>query len=139
MNVPSTRLFIGSLIALVFIGCGGSGEYRKTGGKYASRGPSCDYRVIRNRIVEPYEEVGVIDIDAFSVPQLPSNEDEFRKVVGKYVCMSGGHAVIPSLNMHGRWVQGTVIRFRPSECDRCRTGSIMREPPNEDPTSKDEG
>jgi hypothetical protein len=81
--------------------------------------------VIRNRIVEPYEELGVIDIDAFAVPQLPRNEVEFRKVVGEHVCTSGGHAVIPSINMHGRWVHGTIVRFGPSECQRCRTEGIM--------------
>lgn len=124
---------------LGLIGCGGSAEYRKTGGTYAARGPDCEYRVIRNRIVEPYEELGRIDIDAFSVPQLPSNEDEFRKVAGKFVCMSGGHAVIPSINMLGRWVNGTVIRFRPSECDRCRAGGIMLEPEAGDRATKEEG
>ena len=139
VNVTARRLLIGSLIALGLFGCGGSGEYRKTGGTYAARGPDCDYRVIRNRIVEPYEEVGVVDIDAFSVPQLPSNEREFRKVVGGHVCMSGGHAVIPSINMHGRWVHGTVIRFRPSECDRCRPGGIMRDGQNATDAGKEEG
>lgn len=107
------------------MGCGGSGEFRKTGGTYAARGPDCDYRVIRNRIVEPYEELGVVDIDAFSVRQLPSNEERFRKAVGDYVCNAGGHAVIPSINMQGRWVHGTIIRFRPSECLRCRAEGIM--------------
>jgi len=110
---------------LSVVACGGSGEYRKTGGTYAGRGPDCDYRVIRNRIVEPYEELGVVDIAAFSVPQLPSNEDEFRKVVGTYVCESGGHAVIPAVNMQGRWVHGTIIRFGPSECQRCRPDGII--------------
>jgi hypothetical protein len=81
--------------------------------------------VIRNRIVEPYEELGVVDIEAFAVPQLPGNEEEFRKVVGEHVCESGGHAVIPSINIHGRWVNGTIIRFGPSECQRCRTEGIM--------------
>ena len=112
--------------------CGGVGEYRKTGGTYAARGPDCEYRVIRNRIVEPYEELGVIDIDAFSVRQLPSNEERFRKAVGEHVCKAGGHAVIPSINMHGRWVHGTVIRFRPSECVRCRVEGIYREADAED-------
>ena len=125
MDVPSLLRFIGSLLVLSLVGCGGSGEYRKTGGTYAARGPSCDYRVIRNRIVEPYEEVGVVDIDAFSVRQLPSNEERFRKAVGDLVCKSGGHAVIPSINMQGRWVHGTIIRFRPSACQRCRTDGIM--------------
>jgi len=125
VNVPSPRLFIMSLLVLSTIGCGGSGEYRKTGGTYAARGPNCDYRVIRNRIIEPYEEVGVVDIDAFSVRQLPSNEERFRKAVGDHVCKSGGHAVIPSINMHGRWVHGTIIRFRPAGCQRCRTEGIM--------------
>jgi len=127
VDVPSLLRFIGSLLALSLVGCGGSGEYRKTGGTYAARGPDCDYRVIRNRIVEPYEEVGVVDIDAFSVRQLPSNEERFRKALGDHVCKSGGHAVIPSINMQGRWVHGTIIRFRPSGCDRCRTQGIMRD------------
>jgi hypothetical protein len=112
---------------LGLVGCGGAGEYRKTGGTYAARGPDCDYRIIRNRIVEPYEELGVVDIDAFSVRQLPSNEERFRKVVGDHVCKAGGHAVIPSINMQGRWVNGTIIRFRPSECARCGTHGIMRD------------
>lgn len=122
----SFRLTIVTSLILLLTACGGSGEYRKTGGTYAGRGPDCEYRVVRSRIVEPYEEIGVVDIDAFGVPQLPSNEMEFRRVVGEHVCMAGGHAVIPSVNMHGRWVRGTVIRFRPSECDRCRTDNIMR-------------
>ena len=137
--MSSNRLFISSLVVLGLIGCGGSGEYRRTGGAYAARGPDCDYRVIRNRIVEPYEEVGVVDIDAFSVPQLPSNEREFRKVVGEHVCTSGGHAVIPAINMHGRWINGTIIRFRPSECDRCRAGGIMRDGQNDPDSGKEEG
>ena len=124
--MPSHLRIIGSLLALSLVGCGGSAEYRKTGGTYAARGPNCDYRVIRNRIIEPYEEVGVVEIEAFSVPQLPSDEEEFRKVVGDHVCKAGGHAVIPSLNMHGRWVHGTIIRFRPAGCQRCRTEGIMR-------------
>lgn len=107
--------------------CGGVGEYRPMGGSYASRGPGCDYRVIRNRIVESYEEIGVIHIEAFTVRQLPPNEERFRKVVGADVCRAGGHAVIPSVDLHGRWVQGTVIRFRPSECLRCREDGIYRE------------
>ena len=115
------------LLTIGLLGCGGSGEYRKTGGIYAARGPSCEYRVIRNRMVEPYEELGVIDIDAFSVGQLPSNEERFRKVVGPTVCAVGGDAVIPGINVFGRWVHGTVIRFNPSECARCRTEGIMRE------------
>lgn len=132
--------FILGFVLTVLVACGGSGEYRKTGGTYAARGPNCDFRVIRNRIVEPYEELGVIDIDAFSVRQLPPSEERFRKVVGKHVCMAGGHAVIPTINMHGRWVHGTIIRFGPSECERCRTEGIMREPESSgSDASKEEG
>jgi len=118
---------ITGLTVLSLVGCGGAGEVRRTGGTFAARGPGCEYRVIRNRIVEPYEEVGVVDIDAFSVRQLPPNEERFREVVNQHVCSLGGHAVIPTIDMHGRWVHGTIIRFRPSECDRCRTEGIMRE------------
>ncbi len=103
--------------------CGGQGEYRKTGGTYAGRGPQCDYRVIRGRVLEPYEELGIVDIDAFSVRQLPNDEERFRKVVGPVVCATGGDAVIPTLNIYGRWVHGTIIRFNPSECAGCEPKS----------------
>jgi hypothetical protein len=107
--------------------CGGQGEYQKTGGTYAPRGPACDFRVVRNRIVEPYEELGVIDIDAFSMQSLPDDEERFRKVVGPTVCAAGGHAVIPQIDMYGHWTHGTVIRFNPAECERCLTAGIMKE------------
>jgi hypothetical protein len=116
-----------TLLAAAGIACGGQAEYRKTGGTYAPRGPACEYRVIRNRIVEPYEELGVIDIDAFSMKQLPNNEDRFRKVVGPRVCAAGGHAVIPTLNIYGRWAHGTIIRFNPSECAGCEPKSATGE------------
>ena len=112
-----------SVFATGLVACGGVGEYRKTGGTYAARGPACDYRVIRNRIVEPYEELGVIDLDAFTMKQLPDNEERFRKVVGPMVCASGGHAVLASLDIYGHWVHGTIIRFNPSQCDRCKPES----------------
>jgi hypothetical protein len=35
--------------------------------------------------------------------------------------------VIPAVNIYGHWVHGTIIRFNPAECDRCRTEGIMRE------------
>ena len=129
---------IGTLALVSLTACGGVGEYRKTGGTYAARGPDCDYRVIRNRIVEPYEEIGVVDIDAFSVRQLPSNEERFRHVMDEYVCKAGGDAVIPSIAVSGRWVHGTIIRLRPSECTRCKTDGLYREPADAEP-SKEEG
>ena len=107
------------LLAVVCSACGGQGEYRKTGETYAPRGPACDYRVVRNRTVEPYEELGVIDIDAFSMGQLPDSEERFRAVVGPIVCSAGGNAVIPTLDIYGHWVHGTVIRFNPAECTTC--------------------
>jgi len=107
------------LFGISVLGCGGQGEVRKTGGTYAGRGPDCEYRVIRNRIVEPYEEIGVIDIDAFAAQQLPNDEERFRKVVGPKGCAMGGDAVIPAINIYGRWVHGTVVRFHPAQCDRC--------------------
>ena len=107
------------VFATAVLACGGVGEYRKTGGTFAARGPACDYRVIRNRIVEPYEELGVIDIDAFSMKQLPNDEERFRKVVGPTICAAGGHAVLPTIDIYGRWVHGTVIRFHPAECSDC--------------------
>lgn len=125
---PAALLFL----SIALLGCGGVGEYRKTGGTYAARGPNCDYRVIRSGrgTVEPFEELGRIDLDAFSMKQLPNNEDRFRKVVGPTVCAAGGHAVIPAIDIYGHWVHGTIIRFNPAECDRCRTEGVMRETEN---------
>jgi len=108
-------VFVGSFV----FACGGQGEYRKTSGTYAPRGPACDYRVVRGGAVEAYEELGVIDIDAFSMGQLPDSEERFRKVVGPIVCTAGGNGVIPALDIYGHWVHGTVIRFNPAQCATC--------------------
>ncbi len=124
------KLRLGTVLVLATaLGCGGVGEYRKTGGTYAPRGPACDYRVIQQRQgpVEPFEELGVIDIDAFSMKQLPDNEERFRKVVGPTVCAAGGHAVIPTLDIYGHWTHGTIIRFNPSQCVGCEPKTTMPE------------
>jgi len=106
-------------MAIACVACGGQFDYRRTGGVFAARGPDCDYRVIRDRVVEPYEELGTIDIDAFSMRSLPDNEERFREVVGAKVCAAGGDAVIPAIDIYGHWVIGTIIRFNPSECPAC--------------------
>ncbi len=110
-------------LATSLLACGGAAEYRKTGSTYAARGPACHYRVIRNRTIEPYEELGVISIDGFSMKQVPNDEEQFRRLVGPIVCAQGGSAVIPTLDIYGRWVFGTVIRFHPSECTGCELKS----------------
>lgn len=114
-------------MALGLLGCGGVGEYRKTGGTYAGRGPNCEYRVIQNDVLEPYETIGVIDIDAFSMKQLPDNEERFRNVVGPRVCAVGGQAVIPTINIYGHWVHARIIRFNPSQCVGCALKSTQSE------------
>lgn len=86
---------------------------------FAPRGPACDYAVIRDRTIQPYEEIGVIDIDAFSMHSMPDTEEKFRAVVGSTVCSAGGDAVIATLNIYGHWVVGTVIRFNPTQCVEC--------------------
>jgi hypothetical protein len=63
------------VFATGLLACGGGREYRKTGDTYAARGPACEYRVIRNRIVEPYEELGGtiarVEADAAEKPRGP--------------------------------------------------------------------
>ena len=123
MSMQGSSVVIAGALATLALACGGTGEYRKTGVTYAPRGPACDYRVVRNRVVEPYEELGVIDIDAFSMKQLPDDEEHFRKLVGPMVCAAGGHAVIATLDIYGHWVHGTIIRFHPSQCAACEKKS----------------
>ena len=117
------------LLALAhgFFGCGGQTEYRQVGGVYAGRGPDCEFRVIRGRITEPYEEVGIIDVEAFHSGSLPDDEEAFKRVVTEDVCRVGGHAIIPAIDVYGHWVVGTVIRFHPARCARCRDPVVPKE------------
>ncbi|MEM8606613.1 MAG: hypothetical protein AAGF92_05885 [Myxococcota bacterium] len=124
------------IVCVSLLGCGGAAEYRRTGHVYAPRGPLCDYEVVRNRTIEPYEEVGTIDVAAFSAGQLPNDEEKFRKVVSEYVCQAGGDAVIPGINLYGRWVIGTVIRFDPPQCTQCDDKG-MKEAAVEDDSGED--
>ena len=99
--------------------CGAVSEYRQTGDAYAGRGPSCEYVVLRGPVAEPYTELGVIDVDAFHVGSMPKTEEAFRETVGPHVCAAGGHGVIAAIDVNGKFIHGTVVRFHPRQCEKC--------------------
>lgn len=100
-------------------GCGAATGYKQTGSVYPARGPNCEFQVLRDPVLEPYEEIGVIEVEAFHAKAVPNSDSDFHKVVAFKVCKAGGHAVIPAINNRGRYILGRVIRFQPRQCDDC--------------------
>jgi hypothetical protein len=75
------------------------------------RNHGCSFDVVDVGPVPPLREIGVIDIDAFSIRGLPRDEASFRRLIAKQVCEVGGEAVIPGINGFGRYVLGTVAVY----------------------------
>lgn len=74
---------------------------------FGQRDASCAFEVVTTPPTETYEEVGVL---AHYNGDVPSNLEEFKKVIAKQVCGVGGDAVIASSTGTG-YDKGTIIHF----------------------------
>jgi hypothetical protein len=96
---------------LVFLtACGPSLTWTRRAPSQA-RPADCVFDVIDVGPRPPLREIGVIEIDSFSLRALPRSEASFRKLIAKEVCKVGGDAVIPGVNGFGRYVLATVVTF----------------------------
>ena len=120
--------------ATLLSACSPLAMFSRNGGSCKERQPDCPFDVITSRPEREFQVVGVIDIEAFSVRNLPGDEAAFRKAVAKAVCKAGGDAVIPGVNGDKRYVLATVVKW----VDEGRTTPICPKPPP-DAGSKDAG
>jgi hypothetical protein len=103
------RLNIVAMVVVLAAGCvPTSYSYTPASSRsFGQRAAGCTFDVVTTPPTETYEEVGVL---AHYNGDVPSNLDEFKKVVAKQVCGVGGDAVIASSNGTG-YDKGTIIHY----------------------------
>jgi hypothetical protein len=93
------------------VACHPTATFTAQGGVCPTRSFDCAFEIIESKPARDFQKVGVIDIEAFYVRNVPKTEAEFRKEFGPIICHAGGDAVIPAVNGDGRYVLATIVKW----------------------------
>jgi hypothetical protein len=105
-----TRL---AVFAGFLLGAGCTYNFTQTTSHVARPKPeNCTFDVLTARPDSPFDELGVLDFSGGS-GYAASNAREFMHSVRPDVCRAGGDAVLAEINGLGRYVRGTVVKYRP--------------------------
>jgi hypothetical protein len=96
-------------LALCLSGCGYT-YTQSTAARAAAKPANCDFDILTARPEEPFDELGVLDCE--SAGYAPGSLSGFRSSIQSKVCVAGGDAVLAEVNGMGKYVRGTVIRYR---------------------------
>ena len=83
----------------------------KTGAAGLAKPASCDFIIATTKVDRPYDEIAILDRGSTDV----GDAAEFKETVRTQVCGLGGDAVIAEVNGYGKYVRGTVLRWRDAE------------------------
>jgi hypothetical protein len=102
------------LAATAAVACGGSRYlYGPLGAVVVQPKPkNCDFSLLDKLPDQAYDPLGVFAPVDIVVPKVPSTDAAFKKSVAAQVCEAGGDAVVTERDDQGRYVRGTVIRFK---------------------------
>lgn len=107
-----------ALLCLAAAACTPTAFYTHTAGqRFASRGIECDFRITSTlpRGIA-WDEIGVVNVQVVwgrYGPIAPATPAEFKSLIRKDVCLSGGEHVIGEVNGAGQYIRGTVFRRAP--------------------------
>jgi hypothetical protein len=104
------HLVVPAVVLTCLVACGPSLTFTRRAPSKA-REHGCRFDILVVGAFPIHHEIGVIDLDAFSVRSLPRLESEFRKAIAERVCQVGGDAVLPGINGNGRYVLATVVKY----------------------------
>jgi len=82
----------------------------KSAASGAPKAANCDFAVMTVPSDRPQEQVAILDAEL--VPYAATTAAEFQDAVRKQVCEVGGDAVLAEINGHGRYVRGTIVRWK---------------------------
>jgi hypothetical protein len=99
-------------LGLVPLGCV-TYSYLPVAASTAPREAGCKVQVFSKPPERPYESLGLLENDALALAAV--NAQEFLNSVRESVCRAGGDAVIATVDPTGKFVRGTVIRFRDAQ------------------------
>lgn len=72
----------------------------------------CSFILIDKVPSQAHDPLGVLAPANIEFPKVASDDDRFKSSVAAQVCAAGGDAVVVERDSQGRYVRGTVIRFK---------------------------
>jgi len=82
----------------------------KTGTAGPAKPANCEFQIATSKVDRAYDEVAILDSKVWS-----EDAATFKQAVAAQVCELGGDAVIAEVNGNGRYVRGTVLRWKEAE------------------------
>lgn len=107
----TTRII--ALATLLSAGCGTRYIYGRTGEVVAAaKPPNCAYVLLDAPPDKPFDELGVLAPNDIEFGDMSGGPTPYKETVGEQVCAAGGDAVVVERDDNGRYVRGTVIKYR---------------------------
>jgi hypothetical protein len=72
----------------------------------------CDFAVYEAPPEAPFDALGIIAPGDIESESLDEDVEDFRDFASKAVCTSGGDALVAERDGEGRYVRGTIIKFK---------------------------
>jgi hypothetical protein len=111
------RAVTACLLVLLPVGCFSSWKpsyvVTKTGAAGVAKAANCDFLIATSKVDRPYDEIAILDAKMWA-----EDAASFKQTVAAQVCEIGGDAVIAEVNGNGRYVRGTVLRWKDAEAAR---------------------
>jgi hypothetical protein len=112
--VASLCLCLSVFLAFASGGCATHYVYGRTGEiTPPPKPPGCTFTILDVPPEKPFDEVGVLAPKDVEFGDMAGGATPFKEAVADQVCAAGGDAVVVERDFTGRYIRGTVIKFKP--------------------------
>ena len=103
-----------AVLLLSAAGCAGHYVYGRTGELVPPpKPPGCTFVLLELPPEQPFDEIGVLAPRDIEYGDMAGGATPFKETVGEQVCAAGGDAVVVERDYTGRYIRGTVIKYKP--------------------------
>jgi hypothetical protein len=101
-------------VAFASSGCASHYVYGRTGEiTPPPKAPGCTFTLLDVAPEKAFDEVGVLAPKDVEFGDMAGGATPFKEAVADQVCAAGGDAVVVERDFTGRYIRGTVIKFKP--------------------------
>ena len=102
------------LALLLLPACATHYVYGPTGALTAPPKPAgCVFTLLELPPENPFDEIGVLAPRDIEYGDMASGATPFKEAIAEQVCAAGGDAVVVERDFTGRYIRGTVIKYKP--------------------------
>jgi hypothetical protein len=101
------------ILTALLTGCAGTYVYGPTGDVEAqAKPPGCTFTLLDLPPQQAFDEIGVLAPQDIEYGDMAGGPTPFKEAVAEQVCKVGGDAVVVERDGTGRYIRGTVIKFK---------------------------